>query len=192
MAALDRTVHDPRVLRAIAHPTRNRILAELAATGPLRAADVAELVGVPANQASFHLRQLAKYGLIEPAPELARDGRDRVWRLTDDEGLALRPRDLAEEPGGKAALAVWRRSASAWGHRIVEVAYAEPTDDEDEYRSISEESVRLTRAEAAELTEELNAFVRGWVERGRGEDGERRTYLLFQILQPYPESDDRR
>ena len=72
---------DPRMLRGIAHPMRNRILEEMSAGGPMRAADVAERLGIPANQASFHLRQLAKYGLVEEAPELARDGRDRVWRV---------------------------------------------------------------------------------------------------------------
>ena len=33
--------HDPTVLRAIAHPMRNRILNEMSATGPTRAADIA-------------------------------------------------------------------------------------------------------------------------------------------------------
>ena len=51
---------DPRVLRAIAHPVRTRILDELYASGPARAADIARGMDIPANQASFHLRQLAK------------------------------------------------------------------------------------------------------------------------------------
>ena len=77
------------MLRAIAHPVRNRILTELTATGPMRAADLARELGVPANQASFHLRQLSKYGLIEEAPEAARDQRDRAWKATVDEGLSI-------------------------------------------------------------------------------------------------------
>src|SRR5690349_1574483 len=80
---------DPRVLRALAHPVRNRILDELSASGPLRAADVAEDLGIPANQASFHLRSLAKYGLVEEDTEAARDRRDRVWRLTQQEGWSI-------------------------------------------------------------------------------------------------------
>src|SRR5690242_16859517 len=97
-----RRVHDPRILRAIAHPARSRILDELHAAGPLRAADVARLLGVPANQASFHLRQLAMYGLIEPAPELARDGRDRVWRTVPG-GLRYDDEDLAGDPRARSA-----------------------------------------------------------------------------------------
>src|SRR5215217_3197609 len=99
-------VDDPRILRAIAHPMRNRILGELSAAGHLRAADVADVLGIPANQASFHLRQLAKYGLVEPAPELARDGRDRVWRPVHEHGLNLEVSTMEKGPGGKEAVAV--------------------------------------------------------------------------------------
>ncbi len=84
-----RRLSDPRVLRAIAHPVRTRILEELSASGPVRAADVARDLGIPANQASFHLRQLAKYGLVEEAPEEARDKRDRVWRAVAAEGYSV-------------------------------------------------------------------------------------------------------
>lgn len=45
----------------------------------LRAADIAEALGIAASTASFHLRVLADAGLIEEAPEHARDRRDRVW-----------------------------------------------------------------------------------------------------------------
>ena len=70
------------MLRAIAHPVRARILDELGATGPMRAADIARALGIPANQASFHLRQLAKYGLAVEAPE---------GRATDATGCGSRP-----------------------------------------------------------------------------------------------------
>src|SRR3954467_5754616 len=85
---------DPRILRAIAHPVRSRILSELWASGSLRAADVARILDIPANQASFHLRQLAKYGLVEEAPEEARDRRDRVWRMAAEDGISFRSEDM--------------------------------------------------------------------------------------------------
>src|SRR6476469_2363058 len=100
---------DVRMLRGIAHPMRNRILEELSAGGPMRAADVAERLGVPANQASFHLRSLAKYGLVEEAPALARDGRDRVWRVVHEEGVSVNLEELAQQEGGKAAITVFRK-----------------------------------------------------------------------------------
>ena len=118
-------LHDPRVLRAIAHPLRNRILTELDVHGPLRAADVAQLLGVPANSASFHLRQLAKFGLVEEDPSAARDKRDRVWRATEESGYDVSLSEIEKTPGGKAASAVFRRTKEAWTHQLVADAYGD-------------------------------------------------------------------
>lgn len=67
------------MLKAMSHPLRRRILELMHGEVPRRATDLAELLGEPANSVSFHLRQLAKAGLIVEAPEHARDRRDRVW-----------------------------------------------------------------------------------------------------------------
>ena len=136
---------DPRVLRAIAHPVRTRILEELSASGPVRAADVARQLGIPANQASFHLRQLAKYGLVEEDPGAARDKRDRVWKLASEQGWSANLGELEGAPGGRAAVQVFRRNAAAWGHLIVDAAYAAPGDADHEkgtVRTVTEEAVR--------------------------------------------------
>lgn len=176
---------DPRILRAIAHPTRNRILAELHASGPIRAADIARMLDVPANQASFHLRQLAKYGLVEEAPEEARDKRDRVWRLAATDGINFRAQDMLEQPGGQAAWEVFRRNAVAWGHFLVDQALT--ATDPDNRRSLSDSALRLTKEEAEELMEELGDVLQGWRERTQGSDDDRVTYSIYQIIQPYPE-----
>jgi DNA-binding transcriptional ArsR family regulator len=181
-------ISDPRVLRAIAHPTRERVLAELYAVGPLRAADVAEAIGIPANQASFHLRQLAKYGLVAEAPELARDGRDRVWRPVNEHGISLDIEDLEEVPGGRAAVKVWRRQATAATHELVDTAYA-ARKESGRHIMISATALSLTEKEAKEFGAELAALVDTWTTRGteaKG-SGDRLTYHLLQILQPYPE-----
>jgi DNA-binding transcriptional ArsR family regulator len=180
-------VHDPKILRAIAHPVRNRILTELTASGSMRAADLARELDIPANQASFHLRQLAKYGLVEEDPEAARDKRDRVWRPTSEHGLMVRLDDLEQQPGGRAASAVFRQNAASWGHAVVDAAYHGPRDPET-LRTINESAIRLTQEEAGQLAEELDAVVATWTKRTRGRDPERRTYLWFSVLQPYPEA----
>jgi predicted ArsR family transcriptional regulator len=180
-------VHDPKMLRAIAHPVRNRILTELNATGPMRAADLARELDLPANQMSFHLRQLAKYGLVEEDPEAARDKRDRVWRPTSVDGVTINLTELEQQPGGKAASAVFRQHAASWGHVVVDAAYADDRDPEV-MRTVRENAVRLTRDEAVELAGEIDEVLARWVERTRGRDDERRTYLLFSVLMPYPET----
>jgi predicted ArsR family transcriptional regulator len=181
-----RRVHDPRVLRAIAHPLRSRILNELSAAGPMRAADVARELGVAPNLASFHLRQLAKYGLVEEDPEAARDRRDRVWRMVDEAGLAISLAELEEQPGGKAAATVFRRTFSDFAHTLVEQAYT-MAKEEGIFRSLTQTSLRLTREEAETFAGELEDLVNSWNTRTRGLDPERRTYVYFHIVEPYPE-----
>jgi predicted ArsR family transcriptional regulator len=183
-------VEDPRILRAIAHPMRNRILGELVAAGHLRAADVAEVLGIPANQASFHLRQLAKYGLVEAAPELARDGRDRVWRPVHEHGLTLEVEAMAKDPGGKEAVSVWRRHAAAEAKAAIDRAYTR-TKSRDVHVMISDDWVRLTKAEAKQLAEELMTLQERWQDRTQAaaDDGQtRRTYHVMKVLQPAPEA----
>ncbi len=182
-------LHDPGVLRAIAHPMRYRILTELSATGPMRAADIARELGIPANQASFHLRQLARYGLVEEDPEAGRDRRDRVWRPTSENGLNLDLELIEEQPGGQPASRVFRRNATAWGRVVIDHAF-EGERVPGTKRWISEQALRLTKNEANAMSEELDAVALRWSERTRGQGGERRTYLLYSILQPYPDGRD--
>ena len=182
-------VDDPRILRAIAHPVRNRILGELSAAGHLRAADVADVLGIPANQASFHLRQLAKYGLVELAPELARDGRDRVWRPVHEYGLSLELRAMEKGSGGKEAVTVWRRQAAAAAKAAIDRAYTH-RKSRDVHVMISDDWIRLTRAEAKEFSTDLMELQERWQDRthAAADDGQqRRTYHVLKVLQPAPE-----
>lgn len=180
------SLHDPRVLRALAHPVRNRILTELSATGPLRAADIARDLDIPANQASFHLRSLAKYGLVEEDPDAARDRRDRVWKLTAETGYTIEMGEVEKAPGGKAASAVFRRTRAAWGHMVVDEAYGDDRS-KDILRSVSEQAIKLTKAEAKQLCADLQEVADRWSRKTRGREDSRRTYLLFQIVQPFPD-----
>jgi DNA-binding transcriptional ArsR family regulator len=83
-------ITDARVLRAMAHPLRVRIMNTLLLMGTATATQIAEAVGdTPAN-CSWHMRQLAKYGFVEEAP--GGTGRERPWRVVvvsrswDDQG----------------------------------------------------------------------------------------------------------
>lgn len=74
------TLTDPRALRAMAHPTRLELMGLLRRGGPLTATQAAEQIGESPASCSFHLRQLAKYGLVEEAG--GGRGRERPWRAT--------------------------------------------------------------------------------------------------------------
>jgi DNA-binding transcriptional ArsR family regulator len=71
---------DPRALRAVAHPTRLKLIGLLRRSGPLTATKAAEAIGESPASCSFHFRQLAKYGLVEEAG--GGKGRERPWRAT--------------------------------------------------------------------------------------------------------------
>lgn len=75
-------VSDPKAIRALAHPLRLDLLRVLAAGGPATAAQCGRILGVSQASCSFHLRQLAKYGLAEDAGP-GRDRRERHWRVPD-------------------------------------------------------------------------------------------------------------
>lgn len=76
------TPGQPRVtsaaaLRALAHPTRLRILGRLRLEGDSTATECAADVGESASSCSYHLRALAKHGFVEDVP--SPDGRERRW-----------------------------------------------------------------------------------------------------------------
>jgi DNA-binding transcriptional ArsR family regulator len=74
-----RLLDDPMAIRALAHPVRLDLQALLGRVGPVTAADAARRLGISQALASHHLRQLAKYDFVEPAP--GKDNRERPWRL---------------------------------------------------------------------------------------------------------------
>jgi Helix-turn-helix domain len=71
---------DARALRAYAHPVRMKLVGLLRTEGPLTATRAGELLGESSGTCSFHLRQLAKYGLVEEAG--GGTGRQKPWRAT--------------------------------------------------------------------------------------------------------------
>ena len=71
---------DARALRAYAHPVRMKLVGLLRTEGPLTATRAGELLGESSGTTSFHLRQLAKYGLVEEAG--GGTGREKPWQAT--------------------------------------------------------------------------------------------------------------
>jgi len=60
-----RRVTDIDALRTLAHPIRYRILGHLMAVGPQTASECAAVVGETPSNCSYHLRELARFGLVE-------------------------------------------------------------------------------------------------------------------------------
>jgi len=75
------TLTDPAMMRAMAHPARIAIWSFLGLHGPATATECAEVAGLSPSACSYHLRTLARYGVIEEDPDSAADGRQRPWRV---------------------------------------------------------------------------------------------------------------
>lgn len=71
-------IREPQALRALAHPVRWKLIDLLTAHGQATATQCAAALGESVASCSHHLRMLAKYGFIEPAPT---SGREKPWRM---------------------------------------------------------------------------------------------------------------
>ena len=96
-------ITDPKALRALAHPIRMSLIGLLRTEGPLTATRAAELLGENSATTSFHLRQLAKYGMAEEAP--GGQGRERPWQATT---MSTDVPDFPDDPTLAAAGAMYR------------------------------------------------------------------------------------
>src|SRR5580698_4906225 len=94
-----REISDPEALEALAHPVRLDILSYLASRGPATASACARAVGDNPSNSSYHLRVLAKHGLVEPVEST--DGRERPWRAVVT-GLSADPTNPEASAAAKA------------------------------------------------------------------------------------------
>jgi DNA-binding MarR family transcriptional regulator len=113
-------VVDAATMRALAHPLKWALMEVLLVEGSATSTRCAELVGDTQANCSFHLRQLARYGLVEPAPSTSR--RERPWRLaiTEQSWSVIQPDETRSRAAAElervfiqhemAKLMRWRRS----------------------------------------------------------------------------------
>jgi DNA-binding transcriptional ArsR family regulator len=73
-----RHITEPEALAALAHPVRLELITYLMASGPATASVCARAVGDTPSNCSYHLRTLAKAGLVDTVE--SNDGRERPWR----------------------------------------------------------------------------------------------------------------
>lgn len=73
---LDQSHPAAATLAALHHPVRAALHRILELEGPAPVGSLAARQGLAAGSASHHLKVLHRAGLVEPAPELARDTRE--------------------------------------------------------------------------------------------------------------------
>jgi DNA-binding transcriptional ArsR family regulator len=100
MTPANRRPADPSVIAAIHHPLRRRLIDLLGVDGPATASQLADRTGELVGNVSHHLKVLATAGVIEEAPELAKDRRERWWRSAHA-SYSWSVADAGGEPAGE-------------------------------------------------------------------------------------------
>jgi DNA-binding transcriptional ArsR family regulator len=178
-------ISDPQVMRALAHPARIAIVEYLNNTGAVvTATETAELVGLSPSATSYHLRELAKYGLVEQAPSRG-DGRERVWRST---GSALRVDADLDEPAAAAAtvalVEVFLERDMERARRWIR-SQASETEEWRDAGSLDSQKLLLTADELRALDEKIRELTAPYRFRERRDDapaGARAVHVNFMAF----------
>jgi DNA-binding MarR family transcriptional regulator len=151
-----RVIADPMALRALAHPLRLRLHALVGREGSITAAEAARQLGISQALASHHLRQLAKYGYVEPAA--AGDQRERPWRVT---ATSQRYEPGTSTEAWESVEALERHTLERMAAQFTDWQQRRP-DDEDgwaEQAGISQNLVYLTREEMVEFNRKWDELI---------------------------------
>lgn len=182
-----RQITDSNVLAAMSHPLRRRLMDVLRVDGPSTATMLAERTDQAVGNISHHLRILARSELVEQAPELARDRRERWWRLASD-SVRWSTTDFDGDP---AAEAVERAALSLELERQVAFVRAHNAADADVRAAwptgpfSTNHWLRLTDTELAQLAGEVIALFGRWADREIPDDGQdRETVFAFAHAVP--------
>lgn len=162
-------VPDVSALRALTHPLRTRILGVLRLEGAATASQLGRRLGESSGSTSYHLRQLARFGFVEEAPEQP-SRRERVWRATH----ALTSIDPRRFSGGadgvvldefsRRQLAQLEAQSQQWRSRRAGASPAWMSA-----AGFSDAMARLSPAACAELHERLTDLVDELQARSAGE-----------------------
>jgi len=175
---------DAAHMRALAHPTRLRIVGLLRTGGPQTAAMLGEQIDEAPGTISYHCGRLADAQFIEAAPELGTDRRERWWRATADH-TSWNLADAFDDPERLLAATTLDRTvvrayaaeyeafvdrAPAMGREWVAASHS------------ADRALRLTVDELRELGAELQTVLDRWEARsadhGPGDGSERVTAVV--------------
>ena len=154
---------DPRALRAYAHPIRMSLLGLLRREGPKTATEAAAAIGESVASCSFHLRQLARYGLIEEVE--GEHGRAKPWRAT---APYTSWRSDSDDPEMAVAATVLEQVILDRYHQDAREWLAQREHEPASWRRAGQASdylLHLTAAETRRFSERLHAMVEEFVPR---------------------------
>jgi len=181
-----RRITEAKALSAMANPFRARMMDALKVDGPSTASGLAQRTGQAVGSASHHLKVLAEAGLVEEAPELARDRRERWWRLVDP-GTRWSRADFADDTA--AVTAAYAAEALALQRQFERTqewnANAASVPEWDDAAFATQQWLRLTPEELHEVSAEVVDVLMRWSRREVPDDGQDRE-PVFVFTRGFP------
>src|SRR3954447_8258651 len=155
---------DAPALKALAHPLRVQILRTLEVRGQVSVTGLAGELGETTGAVSYHLRQLARHGLVEEGDPEQGTGvgrRRRLWRMAVDEIHISGHAFLADEDTREAAGFLLREFESSRSRRLAHW-FATATTWPEEWQQASSDmdgTLTLDPAQTRALADELKAVL---------------------------------
>lgn len=179
------TISDPQVMRALAHPARMAIMEHLSTVeGGATATECAEIAGLSPSATSYHLRELAKFGLIEEAPSRG-DARERVWQAFSPSYYVESGPDA--DPDARAAEAALVEAHMARDSQRVRDWLRRAPDEPREWHEaawLSDSLLLLTAEELGELNNKIHGLIEPYRRRVRTNppEGARSVAMQYRAL----------
>jgi DNA-binding transcriptional ArsR family regulator len=156
-----RTITDPAALEALAHPVRLDLLSFLMSHGAATASECARAVDDNPSNCSYHLRVLAKHGLVEHTSSA--DGRERPWQATIT-GLEL---DLdSDDPSVVASATAMLEASLQLDYQLAREHVRRRDRIEGEWRDVdahAQYGLRVTPDELRSLVERIDDIIRPYI-----------------------------
>lgn len=184
---------DASALKAYAHPLRLRMIRYLNDHGAATATELAKHLDESTGQTSYHLRQLARHGLVEEDTERG-TGRERWWR---SRSFQVDATHLREDPGLSQAAAILLHGVVQDRAEALDRWIGQAETAPQEWIDVSlhsQSTLVLSPAELAEMNQAVGEVVDRFtaVSRARQADGRlegtRRVRAYYDAF-PLPEAE---
>jgi DNA-binding transcriptional ArsR family regulator len=172
MAATRTFEMDAPTLKALAHPLRVQILRVLQLRDQVSVTSLATELGESTGATSYHLRQLARHGLVEQCEVPEGSPRQRWWRMAVDQIHMTGFDFMADEDTREAAGFLLREYSSDRSRRLANW-YATATEWPTQWQRASSDAdgrLELNPKQTRALADELAAVVERYhaMKPGRG------------------------